>query len=122
MGYGEFGGGGSVRWQVLYDDPNDATQPGKNPTGRKRRGHGKDQGTDTEEGKKLFVRCTQARLIGLTGTTIELEVTLDKNKDDQVVIRWGNDPFSAWPTTPPVSVTPASGPGGGTGGGTGRQA
>jgi hypothetical protein len=114
MGYGEFGGTGSVKWQVLYDDPHDATAPTKNPTGRKRRGHGRDDGPETEKGKILYVRCTNARLVGMTGNTFELEVTLAKN-DEQVVLRWGNDPPLAWPTTEPVSVQPME-PGAGTGG------
>lgn len=120
MGYGEFGGTGSVTWQVLYDDPHDGNVPTHNPTGKQRRGRGRDKGDGTENGKIMYLRCTHARVVGAGGNTLEIEVTL-ANKDDQVAVWWGNDRPNAWPTTAPASVQPIA-DASGTTGPTGRKA
>jgi hypothetical protein len=92
MGYGEAGGGGSVQWQVLYDDATAATPPANNPTGKPRRGFGKDNGAGTSAGDKLYVVCTEAQVLQqLPAGVVVVEVTLMKKKDNQVVLLWGND-------------------------------
>jgi hypothetical protein len=99
---------------VLYDDPDDDIRPKRNPIGKQRRGGGRDKGTGTEKGKVMYVRCTDARVVGAGDGTLEIEVTL-ADKDDQVAIWWGDDRPAAWPTTAPASVQPIADAGGRTG-------
>ena len=76
MGSGEFGGGGSVRWQVRYDTHED--NPGGQ--GKPLRGNGKDKGSLTEMGDKLLVTCTNARVLQTGPGTVIVEVTLANNQ------------------------------------------
>src|SRR6188474_3479337 len=71
MGSGEFGGGGSVRWQVRYNDPH---EPNGGGSGKPLRGHGKDKGADTEVGKKMRVTCKDAILVSAGGGTVVVDV------------------------------------------------
>jgi hypothetical protein len=86
MGSGNFGGGGSVRWQVRYDEPAEGNPGGG---GKPLRGHGRDRGSGTEPGTKLYVICSGAVVHQASGTVV-VEVTL-ANDADQVVLKWGND-------------------------------
>ena len=87
MGSGEFGGGGSVRWQVRYNDPH---EPNGGGSGKPLRGHGKDKGADTEVGKKMRVTCKDAILVSAGGGTVVVDVTL-KFDSDQVILQWGDE-------------------------------
>jgi hypothetical protein len=87
MGSGEFGGGGSVRWQVRYNDPH---EPNGGGSGKPLRGHGKDKGADTEVGKKMRVTCKDAILVSAGGGTVVVDVTL-KIDTDQVILQWGDE-------------------------------
>jgi hypothetical protein len=87
MGSGEFGGGGSVRWQVRYDEPH---EPNGGGPGKPLRGHGKDKGADTEVGKKMRVTCRDAILVSSGGGTFVLDVTL-KIDSGQVILQWGDE-------------------------------
>lgn len=87
MGSGNFGGGGSVRWQVRYDDPHEGNPGG---SGKPLRGHGRDRGPATEYGDKLYVICSDARVLQQDPGTVVVEVTLANNAD-QAVLKWGND-------------------------------
>ena len=91
MGYGEAGGGGSVQWQFIYDDPADPNGNGTNPTGKKRRGEGTDKGTGTSPGDKMYVFCEDAKVVKVMGGQVIVEVTLQKKKGKQVVLVWGDD-------------------------------
>jgi hypothetical protein len=89
MGLGEYGGGGSVKWEVSYDNKN-GSNVGQDPPATKLRGHGKDENGGTAEGDKLYVICTNAVPLKLVPGTVIVEVTLAKKKD-QVTLRWGGD-------------------------------
>ncbi len=107
MGYGEFGGGGSVQWQMIYDDPQEPGKvPGKNPVGKKRQAFGHDDAAGTNPGDKLYVVVTDGKLLQLMPGVIVVEVTLKKDKDDQVVLRWGSDATAELKN---LSTAPASG-------------
>jgi hypothetical protein len=89
MGSGEFGGGGSVRWQVRYE----THEENPNGPGKPLRGHGKDKGPLTEVGKKLIVTCQNARVLQAPGSglgTVIVEVTL-ADAQEQVVLKWGDE-------------------------------
>jgi len=87
MGSGEFGGGGSVQWQVRYDGPHEDNGSGP---GRPLRGNGKDKGANTEVGKKMRVTCKDAILVSAGGGTVVVDVTL-KIDGDQVILQWGDE-------------------------------
>jgi hypothetical protein len=87
MGSGEFGGGGSVHWQVRYNGPHEDDESG---SGKPLRGHGKDKGANTEAGKKMRVICKDATLVSSGGGTIVVDVTLEIDRD-QVILQWGDD-------------------------------
>ena len=87
MGSGEFGGGGSVRWQVRYDAPH---EPNGGGSGKPLRGHGKDKGTNTGIGKKLRVTCKDASIVFTASGTVVMDVTLQDDKN-QVVLEWGDE-------------------------------
>ena len=96
MGSGEFGGGGSVRWQVRYENHEDV--PNDPPTGGHTvRGKGKDKGAQTNSGDKMYVVC-KGQLLQNTGGVVIVEVTLANDKD-QVVLTWGDEAL-----TPPRAV------------------
>ena len=100
MGSGEFGGGGSVRWQVRYDGPHEDNGGG---SGKPLRGHGKDKGAGTEIGKKLRVTCKDASVVFAGSGTVVMDVVLQDDKD-QVVLEWGDEhPDSVARSTTTVS-------------------
>jgi hypothetical protein len=87
MGSGNFGGGGSVRWRVRYAGPHEDNQAGG---GKPVRGHGKDRGSKTNIGDKMYVICTDARVLKQVPGSVIVEVTLG-NSDKQAVLKWGDD-------------------------------
>jgi hypothetical protein len=87
MGSGEFGGGGSVHWQVRYNGPHEDDESG---FGKQLRGHGKDKGANTEAGKKMRVICKDATLVSSEGGTIVVDVTLKIDRN-QVILQWGDE-------------------------------
>jgi hypothetical protein len=85
MGSGNFGGGGSVSWEVINSDG----EPGGG--GDKDKCKGKDKGASTSPGDKLYVTCTDAQVLQSGPGSVVVEITLVKNKDKQVVLKWGAD-------------------------------
>jgi len=85
MGSGEFGGGGSVVWEVHYDE-NENT----NPTHGNAKGHGKDKDPETSNGKKMYVVCKKGTVVKNEPDEVIVEVTLEKD-NKQVVVSWGKD-------------------------------
>lgn len=82
MGDGNFGGGGSVRWRINHKKDEDTNGPEQHK--------GKDKGTLTEFGDKLFVIFKNGRVVrGAPGPVI-VEVTL-ADDEEQVVLKWGED-------------------------------
>jgi hypothetical protein len=91
MGYGEVGGGGSIHWDIVHDDPNDLTKPPKNlPAGKKRQAWGRDMDPDTKNGDKMYVVIEGAKVLQVAAGQVIVEVTI-QNKGDQVQIKWGKD-------------------------------
>jgi hypothetical protein len=91
VGYAEFGGTGSVRWEVQYRKTKGSTLH-KNllPFHKLLSAHGVDAGARTSRGDKLYVICTDARVVGTGEGTVTVEVSL-ADKKDQVALRWGTD-------------------------------
>ncbi|HKE87767.1 MAG TPA: hypothetical protein VKB50_28630 [Vicinamibacterales bacterium] len=87
MGSGEFGGGGSVRWQVRYDAHEDVPDPG-GP--HKNQGKGKDNDPETSYGKKMRVVCKKGTVTQDKDGKVIVEVTLENDRK-QVVVTWGED-------------------------------
>jgi hypothetical protein len=94
MGSGEFGGGGSVVWQVRYEK-NDKNPHAGGP-GKPVWGSGKDVDPKTEVGQKLWVFCKKARVMNIDPNpdNVVVEVTLMED-DKQVKLTWGDDITSA---------------------------
>lgn len=91
MGYGEVGGGGSIHWDIVHDDPNDTSKPPKaTPPGKKRQAWGKDKDPGTAVGDRMYVVITGGRVLPSAPGSLIVEVTIQK-KEDQVRIVWGRD-------------------------------
>ena len=94
MGSGEFGGGGSVRWQVRYDDHEDVPDPG-GP--HQNRGKGKDKGSGTTiDVNKMYALIKNGRVVQNGPNEVIVEVTLANDKD-QIVVKWGDDVLTVTP-------------------------
>lgn len=105
MGYAEFGGTGSVKWRVEYDDQNGSTAI-KETNSAKLRGRGRDKnggttpGTDDRPGDILTVVCTDATVVSMGSGSVTLHVQL-KHKRDQVKLTWGNTHTTPLPDPDP---------------------
>jgi hypothetical protein len=89
VGYAEFGGTGSLKWEVEYDNKHGSSVD-KDPPGNKLKGRGVDRDPDADVGTKAYVVCTEAKVVYNSGGRVTVEVTLEK-KERQVEIKWGSD-------------------------------
>ena len=80
MGYGEFGGGGSVHWEVVHGD-------GDSATGGKHGGKGKDRHPRKGAGGVFTVK-----LNGITQFTAPLD-------DNKILVLWDLTPGATAPRT-----------------------
>ena len=80
MGYGEFGGGGSVKWHVEHSEGDNAKAPNK------KRAHGRDHDPRNKDAK-MAVWINGAKL-----PTFDYEGAV-------VVVAWGEDALSPTPPT-----------------------
>src|SRR5580765_5540257 len=85
MGYGEFGGGGSLRWQMCYDN----AKPGNivAPPFKQQKASGIDE--DGEQGKKLIVVVNKGKIIEAGPDRVTLEVVISQKDDVQLF--WAAD-------------------------------
>jgi hypothetical protein len=88
MGYAEFGGGGSVKWEIEYDNKHGSSVD-KDPPANKLKGRGTDKDPDAAVGRKLYVQCTEAKVVSTTNGTVIVEITLS-SKSRQVYVAWGS--------------------------------
>lgn len=99
MGYGEFGGTGSVRWEVRYDDtktPAAVDDPKKKRKLRSVTDGDTDQDVSAGIGSSLFVVCSDADIIKQDAATGEVVVLVKlQKKDGQVRLYWGVDSVHA---------------------------
>jgi hypothetical protein len=109
VGYAEFGGTGSVRWEVEYRKTKGSSIHKKLFKITELRVSGVDNGERTKIGDRLRVVCTEAKIIdgGRDGTVI-VEITL-ADKPNQVRLDWGEHlsaDVPGTPTRPPDTTTP----------------
>ena|SRR6185503_18643448 len=93
MGYGEFGGTGSVKWEVRYDDTDNPAAV-DDPKKRKKRDTKDGKFTDGDvsagENSAMFVVCSDATVVEDRNGKVVLLIKLQK-KDGQVKLFWGAD-------------------------------
>jgi hypothetical protein len=91
MGYGEFGGGGSVAWRVhcpAGDDTAGYKHPAKEPPGKKQReGKADDGSQDTP----LVVVVTNGTVLEQGKGRVVVSVPIAQFKTDQAQVMWGKD-------------------------------
>ena len=80
MGYGEFGGGGSVEWRVVHSS-------GNNGKGDKHGGNGKDD-DPPKSGKGIFMLQVNGPGAGNTYGPFDVDTT-------RILITWGPRPSAA---------------------------
>ena len=108
MGYAEFGGTGSVKWEVEYRKTKGSSVHKNLLQITKLRGNGVDKGERTNIGDKLRVVCTEARVVGEREGTVIVEITL-ADKRNQVRLDWGehlSTEVPGAPTNPPDPTSP----------------
>ena len=89
MGYAEFGGTGSIRWEIGYANSNDSNLDKDDPPAAKMRGYGEDKDGGTSPGDILRIKCTDAKVLSDDGNgNVTVEVTLAR-KPRQVKLTWG---------------------------------
>lgn len=94
-GYGQFGGGGSVHWEVDYDRGEDATKRtnGK-PRGRTYSGKARDD-EPNEEGRLFLVEIDKADIYAMGTTARKLVVAVNIGNPKQIKVRWAFDQTEA---------------------------
>lgn len=95
MGYSEFGGGGSVKWEVDVDEgnvPNVNQKPGGNPKRYKVNSLDREGTNDT--GRYFLVTIDNPNGIRVTGNSVTLRVPITNASSPQVRIEWALDASS----------------------------
>jgi hypothetical protein len=92
MGYGEYGGGGSVMWRVHCnngDHDGSFKHPSKEPSGKKQL---EGKANDGVAGAKMFVVVNGGSVREIAGGRVVVEVAISSSvKPDQIQIFWGAD-------------------------------
>jgi hypothetical protein len=91
-GYANFGGGGSIYWEVGDGKPGDSKPGSRDEYGRYKI-NGVDDPPDPDEGKlfKMTIRNIKEILIGQEGNDLILAVPIDKNGQytpPRIVVQW----------------------------------
>jgi hypothetical protein len=86
MGYGEYGGGGSVQWRVTYNNP---PQKRKDALTERVHYYGKDKTVAHGDTITVIVENVD-RVVREPNGNVRLEMRLS-NEPDQVQIYWGAD-------------------------------
>ena len=86
-GYGNFGGGGSIYWQIGDGKPGTREQYGRYKI------NGEDDPPDPDEGKlfKITLRNIKEVLIGREGNDLILAVPIDKKDESvppRILVQW----------------------------------
>jgi hypothetical protein len=88
-GYGEFGGGGSVHWEI---DVNDGDLPATNPKDpentRKYKTSAKDRKGIDDSANYILVEIRNPELVKVAGDVVTYAVRISKNKEVQVKVKW----------------------------------
>lgn len=90
-GYGNFGGGGSVQWEIDVNDGNAATptpKPGGNPRKYKVKGVDREDVDDTNRYFKVTIENRTSVLMGFEGDDLILAIPIRKNSARQVQVQW----------------------------------
>jgi hypothetical protein len=90
VGYAEFGGTGSVEWEVGYKKGNGSSVGHDEPHGQLR-GQGTDKDSEAGEDEILTVVCTEAEVKEVVNGKVTIHVRLAKKKK-QVTLSWGTSP------------------------------
>lgn len=95
-GYGEFGGGGSVKWEI---DVNDGDLPSTNPKDpkntRKYKTTAKDRNGVDDSGNYLLVEITNPESVKVQGNVLTYAVRISKSEQAQVRVKWAYKPNDA---------------------------
>ena len=94
MGYAEFGGTGSVQWQVKYRNVGESRLEADKPsTTLRASGVDRDTGT-TAEKDVIYLVCTDAMVTSICDGTVKLQIRLAYKKD-QITLSWGEHETTA---------------------------
>lgn len=90
MGYGEYGGGGSIKWEIDVDEgnlPSINEKPGGNP--RKYKVNSVDRKGIDDAGRFFLVTLENPTGIEVKGTTLKFKVPIvNNNSKPQVKVEW----------------------------------